>query len=215
MIHPKWSTKYTCVCVKPPCNSAALISIRHSNKQRRWQSFFVFTNTITRSLNFLCIKAGEKWEIILKKIYILILMNPQKNSLPPKIASRFLSVESRNLTNSCLSLGVTSIFSLRKIFTGRFNAIRTRSSTLSVIVAENNRVWRFLEHNRMTSLSCSKKHSSKRRSASSRMIISTVSRLKHGVLCKWSMRRPGVAMQMSGPSRSEASCDLISKPPLF
>ena len=42
-------------------------------------------------------------------------------------------------------------------------------------------------------------------SASSRMRISILFRVKFGELWRWSMRRPGVAMTTSGPSLNAAS----------
>ena len=124
-----------------------------------------------------------------------------------------MSELSLSRTNSCLRRGVTSMFWLMNILTGLFKLILTKSSTLSVIVAEKSIVCLVLEHRRITSLSCSAKYSSSMRSASSKIKISTVSKLKHGVLCKWSMRRPGVAIQISGPSLSAASWAFTSKPP--
>lgn len=61
---------------------------------------------------------------------------------------------------------------------------------------------------------CSKKkHSCLSASSSTR--ISMVCRSKEGVLCKWSIKRPGVAMIMSGFFRRSASCVLKSSPPLI
>ena len=51
-------------------------------------------------------------------------------------------------------------------------------------------------------------------SASSRIRISTSSRLKLGAFCRWSISRPSVAMTTSGPSLRAASCALRSMPPV-
>ena len=51
-------------------------------------------------------------------------------------------------------------------------------------------------------------------SASSRISISTLFKLKLGALCKWSMSLPGVAITTSGPSLRAASWVLISRPPV-
>lgn len=40
-------------------------------------------------------------------------------------------------------------------------------------------------------------------------------RWKLGALCKWSISRPGVAMTMSGPRRSAASCAFTLRPPVM
>ena len=50
-------------------------------------------------------------------------------------------------------------------------------------------------------------------SASSNTNISTVCKLKEGVLCKWSTKRPGVATTMSGLRLKAASWPLLSNPP--
>ena len=74
-------------------------------------------------------------------------------------------------------------------------------------------VWRDLGIDVRISFNSSAKPSSSMRSASSRTRISSVSSVKEAELRIWSMKRPGVAMMMSGRERKAASCSRREKPP--
>jgi hypothetical protein len=69
-------------------------------------------------------------------------------------------------------------------------------------------------HDLMISVNSSEKPSDSILSASSRTKISSVSSAKECELCKWSMRRPGVAIMISGRLRNATSCDLTDSPPV-
>ena len=85
--------------------------------------------------------------------------------------------------------------------TGRCNDIRTSASTSSVMVAEKSIVWRAVTHPSSSSANPSENILS----ASSRTRASNVSNPNEGKFRKWSMRRPGVAIMMTGRVHSSAS----------
>lgn len=82
------------------------------------------------------------------------------------------------------------------------------------MVAEKSIVCRDVGHDLMISASSSAKPSESILSASSSTRISRVSKVNECELCKWSMRRPGVAMMMSGRDRRATSCALTDRPPV-
>lgn len=108
---------------------------------------------------------------------------------------------------------MTAEFLLTNSRTGWCSDKLTRSSTSSVIVAENNIVCRSRGHALMIMSSSSLKPTSSSRSASSRIKISIVVRSNECVFWTWSTRRPGVATTTSGRCRSSASCTRSAIPP--
>ena len=112
-------------------------------------------------------------------------------------------VEERTLTNSWMRRGAKLMVPLAswpdspaapemRTRTGRLRDILMRSSTLLVMVAENNMVWRDMGQYLTSSSISSWKPRSNRRSASSSTSTSSSSRLTEGELRKWSSIRPGV-----------------------
>jgi hypothetical protein len=84
---------------------------------------------------------------------------------------------------------------------GRSSDSLTSSSTLSVMVAEKSMVCRERGHALMISSSSSVKPASSIRSASSMTSTSRADRVNDGVLVRWSISRPGVAISTSGRVR--------------
>lgn len=130
-------------------------------------------------------------------------------------AVRSVSLSVRTRTNSWVRPRAVVRFGSTKRRTGLFKDIFTSSSTESVIVAENNIVWRDTGHDLMISANSSANPSESIRSASSRTRTSSASSVKEGELRKWSISRPGVAITTSGRVLKFASCDLRESPPRY
>src|SRR5271170_2845834 len=128
-------------------------------------------------------------------------------------AARSASFPARTRTNSCTRPRAVLRFGSTKRRTGLFNDILTSSSTESVIVAENNMVCLPAGHDFTISASSSAKPSESILSASSKTRTSSVSSAKEGELRKWSIRRPGVAIKISGRLLNATSCDFTDNPP--
>ncbi len=86
---------------------------------------------------------------------------------------------------------------------------------VSVIVALNRSVWRFLGRILKIVCSWSPKLSSSSRSASSRTSIWILFKVKSVPLSMWSARRPGVAISICGLLASCLACSVISIPPVI
>mmetsp|Transcript_92879 Transcript_92879/g.266212 ORF Transcript_92879/g.266212 Transcript_92879/m.266212 type:complete len:227 (-) Transcript_92879:137-817(-) len=116
-------------------------------------------------------------------------------------------------TNSCSSVSATRFTMFALTRTGFTSASFASSSTDSLCVAEKSIVWRPFEQHLSTCWHSSRKPSSNRRSASSKMTISSSSMWTDCVLSKWSSMRPGVATTMSGCIRRAFAWSPATKPP--
>ena len=135
----------------------------------------------------------NRWHCCLVRIKTITWSVKVLVSKDAKIASCLDSWAERILRNSCFKLNATALLLSTKILTGDFNETKASSFTWSLIVAEKSMVC--LDGAQLFTISFiwSKKHSSKRRSASSSTRTSTVSNVNVGVFFMWSTRRPGVA----------------------